>query len=80
MPPATKQITAVKSFIKQVQDLFKILDWLECHLFNYILTDTTRDQCYRTFYGRNIGEMNRFCSKLGTFGLDKYTNLNKQTH
>jgi hypothetical protein len=64
MLPATEQITAVKSFIKQVRDLFKILDGLECHLFNYILTDTTRDQYYRTFYGRNIGEMNRFRSKL----------------
>ncbi len=71
MLPATEQITAVKRYIKQVRDLFKILDGLECHLFNYILTDTTRGQCYRSFYGRNTGEMNRFCSKLGTFGLYK---------
>ncbi len=35
---------------------------------------------YKTLRIRNLWEMNRFRSKLVTFGLDKYTNLNKQAH
>jgi hypothetical protein len=35
---------------------------------------------YKTLRSRNLREMDRFYSKLVTFGLDKYTSLNKQTH
>jgi hypothetical protein len=40
----------------------------------------TVGQYYKTLHISNLREIGRFCSKLVTFGLDKYTNLSKQKH
>ncbi len=35
---------------------------------------------YKTLRIHNLRERDRFCGKLVSFGLEKYTSLNKQTH
>ncbi len=36
--------------------------------------------CYKIFRTCNLKEIDRFRSKLATFGLGNYTSLTKQTH
>jgi len=40
----------------------------------------TRGPFYKTLRFRNLQEMDRFCSKLVSSGLDKHASLRKQTH
>ncbi len=40
----------------------------------------TKDLHYETLRIRNLHEIDKFCSKLGSLGLDKSRSLNKQTH
>ncbi len=40
----------------------------------------TKDLYYETLRIRNLQEIDKFCSKLGSLGLDKSRSLNKQTH
>jgi hypothetical protein len=48
---------------------------------NLPVAKLTPEACTTKHYGFIIyEEMNRFHSKLVTFGSDKYTNLNKETH
>jgi len=42
------------------------------------LSRSSGDLYHKTLRIRNLLKMDRFCSKLVTFGLDKHTSLSKQ--
>jgi len=46
----------------------------------FLAKGNSRGLCYKTLQVCNLQEMDRFCCKLVSSGLDKHTSLNKQTN